>query len=231
MPGSCCLSSSRLPLYRAACEWIHTGPATALNRKHGAQGANRRKGETDQPTVVAGTEGPADRKLTFEALIRPQCVSVRQVSGYGIRWQADQVLAFVTHRHLFRQRRSGCRSGRRGRYRCGRRYRCTRRCRCGRRRRLHGRRGRRPSLGDSGPNCDGKRDNYEGPYDGTADRCVRHGCSSSCAKLERKSLVILTFSQPEGQSLLFSHHSGDLRSRASVTVPGFRTARRVASRR
>lgn len=35
----------------------------------------------------------------------------------------------------------------------------------------------------------------------------------------RKPLVILTFSQPEGQSLFFSRDSGDLRSRASVTVP------------
>ncbi len=100
MPGGCCLSSSRLLLYRAACQWIHTGPATVLGRKHGAQGANRRNDETDRPTVGAGTEGPADRKLTFEALISPQCVSVRQVTGHGIRWHADQVLAFVTHRHL-----------------------------------------------------------------------------------------------------------------------------------
>jgi hypothetical protein len=47
----------------------------------------------------------------------------------------------------------------------------------------------------------------------------------------RKSLVIFTSSQPESQSLFFSQDSIDLKSRASVAVPGFRTARRVTSRR
>jgi hypothetical protein len=195
-----------------------------------------------------------------ESGTHPQCVSVRQVTGYGIRWQADQVLAFVTHRHLFRQRRSG-RSSWRSRGRRGRRGRrpartregdgnpgascragiavgtaiaaahrkhsvssadfrpllaytglstCTRpratelfgsavivghagrrrcrsrrgrggrrgdRCPSGRRSRRRG--GRWPSLGDSGPNCHGKRDNYEGPYDRTADCSVRHGATRS----------------------------------------------------
>ena len=39
-----------------------------------------------------------------------------------------------------------------------------------------------------------------------------------------KSLAILAFSRSGGQSLIFSQGSGDLSSRASVAVPGFRAA-------
>ncbi len=48
---------------------------------------------------------------------------------------------------------------------------------------------------------------------------------------EGKSSAILAFSRPKGQPPHFSPDSEDLKSRTSVTVPGFRTARSVASRR
>jgi hypothetical protein len=51
------------------------------------------------------------------------------------------------------------------------------------------------------------------------------------SEFKGKSSAILSFSRPNGQPPHFSQDSGDLRSRARVTVPGFRTARRVASRR
>ncbi len=46
-----------------------------------------------------------------------------------------------------------------------------------------------------------------------------------------KSSAILAFSCPDGQSLAFFQDFDDLTSRARVTVPGFRTARSVTSRR
>jgi len=47
----------------------------------------------------------------------------------------------------------------------------------------------------------------------------------------RESLVILTVSQPESQSPFFFQFSADLKSRASVAVSGFRTARAASGER
>ena len=58
-------------------------------------------------------------------------------------------------------------------------------CRCG----------YRPRLGDCGPDRDGKRDNAEGPYDGLADGCVRHG-SPPYAKDSQEDTAVYPPPQP-----------------------------------
>jgi hypothetical protein len=66
-----------------------------------------------------------------------------------------------------------------------------------------------------------------GTPSGEFDRHGRSVLPAIVQRFERKSSVILGFSRPECQLLILSQDSWDLRSRASVTVPGFRTARRV----